>query len=207
MKKTLSWLLAGAAVTLAAGAAIAQDATGEAARAEARRDAGMDARGDHHVHVYRGGDDRRREPRKAVMVHRSDEGREQRLKDALQLRPNQEPALKAFLEATRPEPGRHRAVRFDKDAPRKPASERLAEMEAKADERHAAMKKRIAATRTFYAQLDERQKKAFDAMPMLMMTGPGFGPAMIPIGHRMPLPPMPPLPPEPPPPPVPPGDI
>jgi nucleotide-binding universal stress UspA family protein len=205
MKKTLAWLLAGAALTATAGAAIAQDA-GEAAREEARKD----ARVERHVHVYRSDSEDvvRERPRKNVMIYRGGEGREQHLKDVLQLRPNQEPALKAFLEATKHEGGRHDVVKFTKDTD-KPTSERLAEMEARADEHHRAMKARIAATRTFYAQLDERQKKAFDAMPMLMMAGPGFGPMMIPVGHHMPHPPMPPMPPQPPMPPMPPapGDI
>jgi hypothetical protein len=205
MKKTLTWLLAGAALTLTAGAAVADDAA-EAARAEAQKDAGHAER---HVHIYRGGPGKdvavhRHGPGKNVMVYHRGEGRGDHLKDILQLRPEQEPALKAFLEATKSDGPRHHVVKFDKDTPEKSTAERLAEMEAKADEHHAAMKKRIAATRTFYAQLDARQKKAFDAMPMLMMAGPGFGPTMIPIGHHMPIPPMPPLPPAPP---VPPGDI
>lgn len=204
MKKTLAWLLAGAALTLTAGAAMAHDAA-DGARAQADRDTRHVER---RVQLHRGpGGDaaaHRHGPHKNVMVWRSGENREEHLKAVLQLRPEQEPALKAFLEATKPEHGPgHHVVKFDKDA-QKPATERLAEMEAKADEHHAAMKKRIAATRTFYAQLDARQKKAFDAMPMLMMAGPGFGPTMIPIGHRMPMPPMPPAPPVPP---VPPGDI
>lgn len=197
MKKTLAWLLAGAALTLTTGAAVAHEAA-DAARAEAHKDA---SRAERRVHIHRGG------PGKDVMVFRHGEGREGHLKDILQLRPEQEPALNAFLEATTSEGGRHHVVKFDKGAPEKSTAERLAEMEAKADEHHAAMKKRIAATRTFYAQLDARQKKAFDAMPMLMMAGPGFGPTMIPIGHRMPMPPVPPTPPMPPAPPVPPGDI
>jgi len=210
-KKTLTWLLAGAALALTAGAAVADDAA-EAARAEAQKDAG---RAERHVHVYRSGPGKdvavhRHGPGKNVMVYHRGEGREDHLKDILQLRPDQEPALKAFLEATKSDVPRHHVVKFDDGAPDKSAAERLAEMEAKADEHHAAMKKRIAATRSFYAQLDARQKKAFDAMPMLMMAGPGFGPTMIPIAHRMPLPPMPPMPPMPPvppPPPAPPGDI
>lgn len=207
MKKTATWLLAGAALSLTAGVAIAADAA-----QEAREQANTDARrAERHVHIHRGGPPkdgaahRRHGPGKNVMVFRQGEGREDHLKDILQLRPDQEPALKAFLEATRREHGaEHHVVKFDKGAPQKPTSERLAEMEAKADEHHAAMKKRIAATRTFYAQLDARQKKAFDAMPMLMMAGPGFGPTMIPIRHHMPAPPMPPAPPAPP---APPGDI
>jgi hypothetical protein len=207
MNKTATWLLAGAALSLTAGAAIAADAA-QAAREQASSDA---RRAERHVHIHRGGPPkdvtvhRHHGPGKNMMVFRHGEGREDHLKDVLQLRPEQEPALKAFLEATKRERGAdHHVVKFDKGAPQKPTPERLAEMESKADEHHTAMKARIAATRTFYAQLDERQKKAFDAMPMLMMAGPGFGPTMIPIGHHMPIPPMPPLPPAPP---APPGDI
>ncbi|MCR5873769.1 Spy/CpxP family protein refolding chaperone [Phenylobacterium sp. J426] len=207
MNRTLTCLLAGATLAATAGIALAHDASAEAAREQAR----TDARPERHVHVYRSDDsDRdRKGPRKNVMIYRSGEGREQHLKDVLQLRPNQEPALKAFLAATQPEPGRHDVVKFGKDDLDKSTAERLAQMEAKADEHHQAMKRRIAATRTFYAQLDEKQKKAFDAMPMLMMAGPGFGPMMIPVGHHMPAPPMPPMPPRPPMPPAPPapGDI
>ena len=74
-------------------------------------------------------------------------------------------------------------------------------------EQQAAMKKRIDATRAFYGQLDEKQRKVFDAMPMLMMAGPGFGPMLLPIAHRAHFPPekfQHPLPPEPPAPPRPP---
>lgn len=78
-------------------------------------------------------------------------------------------------------------------------------------EQQAAMKKRIDATRAFYSQLDARQRKAFDAMPMMMMAGPNFGPmmmpAVMPLAHRMPLPPPRPAPPVPPAPPSPPSDL
>src|SRR5687768_3490899 len=135
MNKTATWLLAGAALSLTAGVAIAADAA-----QEAREQASSDARrAERHVHIHRGGPPkdvavhRHHGPGKNVMVYRHGEGREDHLKDILQLRPEQEPALKAFLEATKREhgPGRH-VVKFDKGAQQKPTPERLAEMEAKA---------------------------------------------------------------------------
>jgi hypothetical protein len=55
--------------------------------------------------------------------------------------------------------------------------------------RQAEMRQRIAATRAFYDQLDARQKKVFDAMPMLMLARPGHGPMPMRIVHRMGPPP------------------
>lgn len=210
MKKTPALLVAGAALALTTGVAVARDAADQA-RAEAQRDAAaaVERTGSRHVHIYRAHAPHERPARRA-MVFRSGEDREQRLKDVLQLRPNQEPALKAFLDATRPEPHGDRIARLEKGAAKASTVERLAEMEARADAQHAAMKRRIAATRAFYAQLDERQKKAFDAMPMVMMAAPGFGPMLIPAGHMPPPPPPPTPPPAPPGPPAPPpepGDI
>lgn len=134
--------------------------------------------GDGDVFVFRGGD------------------REEHLRTMLQLRPNQEPALKAYLEAVKGA-GRGDVVRFDRRSDARTTTERLAEMEAKLAEQQAAMRRRIDATRAFYAQLDDKQKKVFDSLPMLMFAGPGFGPMLLPVMH-MPPPPEPPLPPVPP---------
>jgi len=213
MSKTLTPLLAGAAaLTLVTGAGVAvaqspQDAALQAAEdarsaaAKAResgreaRDAAREARhkaldeadaARHHAHVYRG------------VFHGGD--REEHLRTMLQLRANQEPALKTYLEAV-DHGGRHGdpMVRFDRrgDSART-TTERLAEMEAKMAEQQAAMRRRIDATKAFYGQLDEKQKKVFDAMPMLMFAGPGFGPMLLPVMHRMPPIPEPPVPPAPP---------
>lgn len=187
MPKPTSWILGAAALALTAGAALANE---EAARREAVEDAAKaqprQERGEHrrHVHLRRAG------------------GGAEHLKDILQLRPEQEPALLAFLEATRGERGRHEhLVRFDRDDDRS-TLERLTAMEAKFAEQQDAAKRRIAAIRTFYGQLDEKQRKAFDALPMLMMVGPSMGPMMIPhpvrVAHHMPEPPTPPKPPAPP---------
>lgn len=128
---------------------------------------------------------------------------EERLKNLLQLRPSQEPALKAFIEATKPK--HDHVVRLDAASERKTTPERLAEMEQRLAEQQAQGRARIEATRAFYAQLDASQKKAFDELP-LMMAPHGFGP--MPVGPMMirhdvppPMPPMPPMPPTPPAPP------
>jgi len=192
MSKPMTWLLAGAALTLISGAAVAQ--TSDQARREANEDASAAAPPGvrperterREVRIYRQGD----------TVWRGDHS--DHLSDILQLRPDQEPALKAFLEATRRD-GDHRdhMVKFERDGERT-TLQRLDDMQARMAEQQAEMNRRIAAIKTFYGQLDVRQKKAFDAMPMLMFSGPSFGPMLIPAGHHMPMPPEPPEPPRPP---------
>jgi len=190
--KPTMWLLAGAALTLTAGAALAQ--TGQAARDQAIQDSARAARSD-------AGSDR--EERREMRIYRQDDhphvmrmGRPEHLSDILQLRPDQEPALKAFLEATRNDGDhRDRMVKFERDSERT-TLQRLDDMQARLAAQQAETNRKIAAIRTFYGQLDASQKKAFDAMPMLMFSGPSFGPQLIPIGH--PMPPEPPRPPAPP---------
>lgn len=188
MSKPTMWLLAGAAITFAAGATAAQ--TPHTAQRQATEDsaAALEARPD-------------RDERRDVRVYRQDRdfvrmGRSEHLSDILQLRPEQEPALKAFLEATRNDGGhRDHMVKFERDSERT-TLQRLDEMQARLAEQQAETARKIAAIKAFYGQLDASQKKAFDAMPMLMFSGPSFGPQLIPVGH--PMPPMPPRPPEPP---------
>lgn len=190
MSKPTIWLLTGAALALTAGAAFA-DPPADAQRQAAQDSASAPSRdGDRaerrEIHIYRHGD--------SDVVYRG--GRGEYLSDILQLRPDQEPALKAFLEATRRD-GDHRdhMVRFERDSDRT-TLERLDDMQARLAEQQAETNRRIAAIRTFYGQLDAGQRKAFDAMPMLMFSGPAFGPQLIPVGH--PMPPAPPRPPAPP---------
>ena len=225
MSKTLTQLLAGAAaLTLIAGggAAVAQapedaarqaaeDAraaamhardTGREARDTAReaRDAAREARERardaddvrREVRIYRGGDND-----KQVFVFRGGD-REEHLRTMLQLRADQEPALKAYLEAVgRGGPHGDHMVRFDRrsDSPLT-TPERLAAMEARLAEQQAATRRRIEATKAFYGQLDEKQKKVFDSLPMLMFAGHGVGPMLLPVDHRLPKPPAAPSPPK-----------
>lgn len=196
MSKSTGWLLGAAAFALTGGAAFATEQTARAQAADdsakaQSRDERVERR--RQVRVYSHGD--------GVRTMRHGGGREH-LKDILQLRPDQEPALKAFLEATHGEGG-HRAhmVKLDREEDRS-TLQRLEEMEARLAEQQAQAKARIAAIRAFYGQLDAKQQKAFDALPMLMMVGPSMGPMMIPhpvhIAHDTPAPPVGPKPPAPP---------
>jgi periplasmic protein CpxP/Spy len=103
------------------------------------------------------------------------------LKAILQLRPNQEAALAAYLDATTPDHAR--MMRMHREERPKTTPERLAAEEKRLTERLAAGRARIAATQRFYDQLDPAQKRAFDALPA--MHGPmmmGHGPMR--IKHR-----------------------
>lgn len=178
MTKSLTWLMAGAALTLAANPALAGE---PAARQQAAADTARTPDGDKT--------DRRTE-RREVRVYRMEgphgmmpggADRAEHLTTMLQLRPDQQDALKAFLDAT----GRTGAgmKRVEHGAEARTTPERLARMEAHLAQQQTTMKARIEATRTFYAKLDEKQRKVFDTMPMLMMAGPGFGPMVIPAHH------------------------
>ncbi|EJL24610.1 Protein of unknown function (DUF1520) [Caulobacter sp. AP07] len=107
--------------------------------------------------------------------HRMDpEARAQHLRDVLQLRSDQDGALKAYLAAIEPK-DRADWKRDDEDGPKAPLTtpqrlDREAEHMARAAE---AFKARAAATRSFYAALSPSQQKAFDALgPMLGGHGP-----------------------------------
>lgn len=87
----------------------------------------------------------------------------ERLRAVLQLRPEQEPALKAYLAARKPAgmAGR-RGGREQSAAMTTP--QRLDAQRARLTERVARFDQRAAATKTFYAQLSPSQQKAFDAL-------------------------------------------
>ncbi len=93
----------------------------------------------------------------------------QHLRDVLQLRPDQEGALKAYVEATAPKMLVRKDEADGKDGPdrainRKPPTtlERLDHMSKAAE----ALQKRVAATRAFYTALSPSQQKAFDALDL-----------------------------------------
>lgn len=194
------WLAGGAAILLA-GVTPSLAGTPQ----EAERQAAQDARAAESV-----ARDAAREVRREVRVWRDDdhmasssEDRASRLTDLLQLRADQQGALKAFLDATQRGggPGGDHVVRFERDG-QKTTLERLDAMQARMAEQQAEVSRRIAAIRTFYGQLNAKQQKAFDALPMLMMVGPSVGPMMIPhpmrISHQLPTLPESPEPPAPP---------
>lgn len=105
------------------------------------------------------------------------------LRDVLQLRPDQDGALKAFIAAMtppeHPAPAADGAPPHHPDMPRT-TPERLAMAEKMMAEHQAMFKRHNDALRAFYAQLTPSQQKAFDALHMGMGMGmhhPG-GPGM-----------------------------
>jgi periplasmic protein CpxP/Spy len=105
--------------------------------------------------------------------HRLDpEARAQHLRDVLQLRADQDGALKAYVEAAGPKAwskGGRKKELVDGSSKALTTPERL----DRETEHLARAKARIDATRAFYAALSPGQKKAFDALgPM----GGGHGP-------------------------------
>jgi hypothetical protein len=179
MSRRTHALMAGAAVALIAGAglaAYAQPAPGADPRIERQERTVVIRRGGEH-----GGEEHGRD-------------RAEHLRNILQLRPNQEAALTAYLAASRPDHAR--MMRMDGEGPAKTTPERLARMEQHLVQHEAQMRAQLDATRRFYDQLDPAQKRAFDELP-LMIGGP-MHMQMHPmkIMHRLePLPPMPPMPP------------
>lgn len=121
----------------------------------------------------------------------------QHLRAVLQLKPNQEQALAAYVQALEP-PKHDMVLKSDDHGAPKTTPERLAEMEKMMAAHQQAMHARIEATRRFYDQLDPAQKRAFDE---LHMDGPAMGHGgmmrMITFDGPAPLPPMPPMPPAP----------
>jgi hypothetical protein len=96
----------------------------------------------------------------------------QRLRDALQLRPDQEPALQALIASMRPK-GDMARMREEHEADRNlPTPQRLDRMQAHMAEHEARFREHAEAIKRFYAQLTPTQQKAFDALPMM---GHGFG--------------------------------
>lgn len=108
--------------------------------------------------------------------------RAERLRAALQLRPDQEPALRTFLDTMRPPEGAREAWRRDRqETAQLTTPQRLDRMKARMAERQARFDKRAAATIRFYAQLSPAQQKAFDTLaPMEWGGGKGgrHGPGM-----------------------------
>lgn len=152
-------LMAAAVLTLStAAAAVAQDGPPPPGPPPPMADEGPDGPGG---------------PPPMMRHHRLDpEVHAQHLRDVLQLRADQDGALKAYLDAVAPKDwDKDGPKREAVDAPRKPLTtpERL-DREAEHLDRAKA---RIDATRAFYAALSPSQKKAFDALgPMAGGHGP-----------------------------------
>jgi hypothetical protein len=213
MTRQFSILFASAAFALSAGAAAyAQPAPAPAAKTQSQTIVRTDTDGVSHevrvirdasgkVTITRDGKTTVVDPKDAMVMamgmhHRRDPA--EHLRNALQLRPNQEAALTAYIAALHPQHGAMMLHTDDHDGP-KATPERLADEEKMLAEHDARVRAHIAATRAFYNQLDASQKKAFDEM-----EGAGHMGMMQQIRFVHPMPGMPPMP-IPPVPPIPPG--
>jgi protein CpxP len=84
---------------------------------------------------------------------------------ALGLRPEQEPALQAFLASVAASPGAIEKMRAEEARMATlPTPQRLDMMLARMDESRTLMVSRIAATKRFYAQLTPAQQHVFDTL-------------------------------------------
>lgn len=99
-------------------------------------------------------------------MHRDPAAHAQHLRDVLQLRADQEGALKAYLDATAPKMAMESMKHGDDDNDDKALTtpERLDRQAAHMAKMAEAFQKRAAATRAFYAALSPSQQKAFDAL-------------------------------------------
>ena len=182
-------LLASAAFVLTAG--------GSALAGEPAKKDG-EAKVERKVVVMRGGPGGHEGHGGPMAGHRDPEARAQHLRDMLQLRPEQEPALKTFLEATKPDVHKFE-MKHDKAAgpAEKPkmltTPERLDHQAKMMAEHQAAFQKRAAATRAFYGQLSPSQQKVFDTLhahhgggrhtKIIRRGGPGGPPGGFGGGH------------------------
>jgi protein CpxP len=94
----------------------------------------------------------------------------QHLRDVLQLRPDQEGALQAFLKTMEPPKDMPDMPRMDGPMT---TPQRLDMMVSMMTEHVAMMQNHVAAVKAFYAQLSPSQQKAFDALHEEMMGGMG----------------------------------
>ena len=98
----------------------------------------------------------------------------ERLRLALGLRPDQDGALQAFVQAIAPPPGvMERMRQQEESAASLPTPRRLDMMLAGMDEMRAVTVARIVATKRFYAQLTPAQQRAFDALQPAGSRGSG----------------------------------
>ena len=151
----------GAAV-IAGGLALAMAASGQAQPAPG-------AGGPPAAHAGHGWDP-------AQMRERMQARRQQRLQtvhDALGLRPDQEGAWQAYVADTRPadRQGDRDKRRGEEPRPQLTTPERLDRMSRRLDEMKARLDRRAAAVKKFYAVLDARQQKTFDALQASGMGG------------------------------------
>lgn len=120
--------------------------------------------------------------RARMQAHRQE--KLQALRQVLRLRPDQDAAFQAFAQAVAPlggggwkQDGQDRAGAGAGAAATTP--QRLDMLASRLSEREARMRRRIEATRAFYAALDPQQQRVFDSLMELRGHGGGLG------GHGM----------------------
>ena len=110
--------------------------------------------------------------------------RQQLLHDALGIRPDQEAAWQAFIASRKPPEGERGAGMHPRGGPDQgqqvelTTPQRLDRLQARMAERQQRIAQRIDAVRRFYAALDPRQQKSFDALSHMERGGMGG------FGHR-----------------------
>lgn len=166
MKQTLQVAKA-AAVAAALGLACAPSG---AAQAQANPPPGADGRAGHERHW---GDPAAMKQRIEARRHE----REQLLHDALGLRGDQEDAWRSFVAALAPAAGSEdRGPRMDREeGAHLTLPERLDRMSQRLAARQSAFQQRAQALKSFYAVLDSRQQKTFEALMRLRRQERGHG--------------------------------
>ena len=103
--------------------------------------------------------------------------REKTLHDVLAIKPDQEAAFRAYLTAVAPPMDGDRPGRPNRDPQDAPMTtpQRLDRMAAQMADRQTRFQKVASATKTFYAALNPDQRRAFDALPMMMAGREGRG--------------------------------
>ncbi|WP_332765090.1 Spy/CpxP family protein refolding chaperone [Phenylobacterium sp.] len=99
------------------------------------------------------------------MRHADPAARAEHLRAALQLRPDQEAALKAFVDSHQPPAGgREKRQERRGEMAGLTTPQKLDAQKARMAEHQARFEQHAAATKRFYAQLSPAQQKAFDAL-------------------------------------------
>lgn len=106
----------------------------------------------------------RGEMRQRMTPEQRTERRAEHLRAVLQLRPDQETALRTFLQSSGPKGDREGMRGKRGEMANMTTPQRLDQMAARMKQRQARFEQRAAATKRFYAQLSPAQQKAFDAM-------------------------------------------
>ena len=182
-RRQLSATVLGTAITALSFTAIAQNTAPPAAPTATPSAAQSAAPAPHHAKAHGQRHSPQAQAERQQRFEKALADRQSRLKDSLQLRPDQETAWKDFLGQTQPKP-RAASERPNREQwAQLNTPQRLDKLEALKAERDAQLKQRNDGIRRFYAQLSPSQQKAFDAQRGM---GVGLQQAAHP-GHKGPM--------------------